>query len=431
MEQDILSVSGLTARMKDLLEGEFPDVWVSGEVVGSKLHGSGHVYLTLKDEGARLNGIIFRGQLRFLALRPDELVDGLQVVCHGRISLYEPSGGYRLVIDQVRPQGRGLLLQKLEELKGRLAQEGLFDEARKKEIPYLPSTIGIVTSETGAAIRDMLRIIEERFPSRVKLYPAQVQGDAAARDIVSGLTVLDEDPEVDVIIVGRGGGAFEDLLPFSDEAVVRAVAACRTPVISAVGHEVDTPLCDFAADRRAPTPTAAAQMVVPDRAELRAGLDEAGLSMDRLVDRMLEEREMRVADLVDRVFELSDRQLQRSAERLARMKAALAGAHPAAAVERQSERAAGLGRGLLVAMDNLLDRARRRVEHAGAQLEQLGPQAVLERGYAIVRRLPERVAVTRCSAAAVGDRVEMLLADGRLEGTVEVLESEAEVGLER
>jgi exodeoxyribonuclease VII large subunit len=422
MEENVLSVSGLTARMRDLLEGAFPDVWVSGEVVGSKLHSSGHVYLTLKDEGARLNGIIFRGQLRFLAVRPDELVDGLQVVCHGRMSLYEPSGGYRIVIDQVRPQGRGLLLQKLEELKGRLAAEGLFDEERKKPLPYLPSAIGVVTSETGAAIRDMLRIIEERFPSCVKLYPALVQGEAAARDIVRGIALLDKDSEVDVIIVGRGGGAFEDLLPFSDEAVVRAVAGCRKPVISAVGHEVDTPLCDFAADKRAPTPTAAAQMVVPDRTELQAWLSDAMATMDRQLDRMLEEREMRVADLLDRVFELSDRQLQRSAERLARVRAALALAHPAAALERWSERAEGLGRGLDVAMENLLARAERRAEHLSVQLEQLGPRAVLERGYAIVRRMPERTALTGCGSVTTGDEVEMLLSDGRLEGTVTAVE---------
>jgi len=424
VEEDILSVSGLTARMKDLLEGAFADVWVSGEVMGSKLHGSGHIYLTLKDEGARLNGIIFRGQLRYLALRPDEFVDGLQVVCHGRISLYEPSGGYRIVIDQVRPQGRGLLLQKLEELKVRLAAEGLFDEERKKPLPYLPSVIGIVTSDTGAAIRDMLRIIEERFPSSVKLYPAQVQGDGAARDIARGLAMLDADPEVDVIIVGRGGGAFEDLLPFSDEQVVRAIASCTTPVISAVGHEVDTPLCDFAADRRAPTPTAAAQMVVPDRAELKGWLAEAEVTMDRHLDRMLEEREMRVADLMDRVWELSDRQLQRVAERLARMQAALAGAHPAAALERWTERAAGLGRSLDVALENLVGRAEHRVEHLAVQLDQLGPRSVLERGYAIVRRLPDGTAITRCAAASVGDRVEMLLADGRLEGSIETVDAE-------
>ena len=418
MDEEILTVAQLTDRIKGRLEEGFHDTWVTGEVVGMKRHSSGHVYFTLKDEQARLDAVIFRSQTRFLAVEMHEVGDGAQVICHGRLDLYAPRGAYKIIVDQMRLEGVGALLQQIEELKHKLHGEGLFDPSRKRSLPFLPEVVGIVTSPTSAAIRDMLKTIRERFPVRIKLYPAAVQGEGAARDLVAGLQRLDRDPEVEVIIIGRGGGAFEDLLPFSDEGVVRAVADCDTPVISAVGHEVDFPLCDLAADERAATPTAAGSMVVPDREELDDLLAQWRSSLDLGMSRLLDDKEYAAAEAAERLAGEAEHSLQLFSSLLSARAAALQASHPAHLLQQTGDRIATSGRALDFACRQYLAGLTARLDRAGALLEQLGPSAQLERGYSVVRRTRDGKVVTSHTQAAPGDGLEVILHEGRLDAEV-------------
>jgi exodeoxyribonuclease VII large subunit len=417
-DQDILSVSQLTSRIKELLERSFRELWVAGEIVGFKRHSSGHLYFTLKDSGARLNAMVFRSQVRFLAVRPDELRDGAQVRCRGRINLYEPHGAYKIIIDQMQFEGRGEILEQLERLKRTLASEGLFAEERKQVLPLLPKVIGVVTASTGAAIRDITRIINERFPSHVRLYPAAVQGAAAPPDITRGIRILDRDPEVEVIIIGRGGGAFEDLLPFSNEQVVRAVAECQTPIISAVGHEVDFPLCDYAADARAPTPTGAGQLVVPDGRRLTQELVSSKQTMDRALAQVLEDSELQLADRYERLSGLADVQLERAENRVSHLATKLEGAHPTSRLERLVERFSTLATAMDVALESNLQTGSHRLERAAGLLEELSPTAQFKRGYALVRSAADNHPITDASNVAIGDDVDILLSKGALAARV-------------
>jgi exodeoxyribonuclease VII large subunit len=265
---DPFSVSELSQKIKRTLEGQYDFVRVRGELSKVKIHSSGHLYTDLKDENAVINAVCWRGVVGTLSVKPEE---GLEVICTGKITTYPARSNYQLVIESMELAGQGALLKMLEDRRKKLAAEGLFDDARKKPIPFLPRRIGIITSPTGAVIRDILHRVSDRFGRPVLLWPANVQGDRAVADVMAGLAAfqsLEPDMRPDVIIVARGGGSLEDLMPFNDEALVRAVAACTIPVISAIGHETDTTLIDFAADRRAPTPTAAAEMAVPVRADL-------------------------------------------------------------------------------------------------------------------------------------------------------------------
>lgn len=401
-----------------MLEPAFADVWVTGEIVGFKHHTSGHIYFTLKDSGARLSTMIFRSQVRFLAVRPTEIGDGQQVLCHGRLNLYEPHGAYKLIVDQMQLEGRGALMEKLEALKQKLGAEGLFDEARKRPLCFLPSTIGIVTSQTSAAIRDMMRIIDERFPTHVKLYPAAVQGTEAAPEIARGIAVLDRDPEVEVIIIGRGGGAFEDLLPFSDERVVRAVASATTPIISAVGHEIDFPLCDFAADHRAPTPTAAGQTVVPDRADLQVDVSTLGHNLADAMERRLDEAEMELAARSERMDELAGRRLDDLDNRLALSSSTLVAAHPEARLRQNLTSLRSLASALDLAAEHYVKGHEQRLENLSVQVEQLGPRSQLRRGYSVVRKKDDGTVVRSAHKVECGDDLEIILHEGRLDSAV-------------
>ncbi|MBM4388682.1 MAG: exodeoxyribonuclease VII large subunit, partial [Deltaproteobacteria bacterium] len=268
--EKIYTITEITNSIRQAIEADFPAVWVEGEASNVTHYGAtGHVYFDLKDRNAKLPAVMFRNDAALLKFR---IENGLNLHCFGRISIYPPQGKYQIILRTARPAGLGELLLIFEQLKEKLSREGLFDESLKRPIPFLPRRIGIVTSPEGAAIRDMLRIIHERFPAKVLLYPALVQGASAAKEIIAGINALNRVGDVDVIIIGRGGGSFEDLFAFCDEALVRAVRASRIPVISAVGHEIDYALTDFAADARAPTPTAAAGMVVPKMDDLRETL---------------------------------------------------------------------------------------------------------------------------------------------------------------
>ena len=267
-ERKLYTVAELSFAIKGLLESSFPDVWVTGEVSNFRAAASGHYYFTLKDASAQLRAVCFRNQARYLKFKPQ---DGLSVIARGHLSVYEARGEYQLYVEYLEPAGLGALQFAFEQLKQKLAAEGLFDQARKKPLPALPHAIGIVTSPGGAAVRDILRVIKRRFPNmNVILYPATVQGSGAAAEIVEGIEYFNQHPMVDVMIVGRGGGSLEDLWPFNEEIVARAIAASTIPIISAVGHETDFTIADFVADMRAATPSAAAELVVERKEDFLA-----------------------------------------------------------------------------------------------------------------------------------------------------------------
>ncbi len=259
-ERKIFTVAELSFAVKDLLESSFPDVWVTGEISNFRAAPSGHYYFTLKENSAQLRAVCFRNQARYLKFKPQ---DGLAVIVRGRLSVYEARGEYQLYVEYLEPAGLGALQFAFEQLKKKLAAEGLFDQVRKKSLPVLPRAIGVVTSPSGAAIRDILRVIKRRFPNmNVFLYPATVQGSSAAAEIIEGIEYFNQHSIVDVMIIGRGGGSLEDLWPFNEEIVARAIAASEIPIISAVGHETDFTIADFVADLRAPTPSSAAELAV-------------------------------------------------------------------------------------------------------------------------------------------------------------------------
>ena len=295
----IATVSQINNYIKAVLDRTpvLQNIWIKGEISNFKLHSSGHIYLTLKDEGSVLKAVMFRNAAMSLRFKP---ADGTKVLARGRVSVYEAGGQYQMYIDEMEAEGMGDLYAKYEELKRLLGEEGLFDEDRKKPIPQFPETIGIVTSPTGAAIRDMINVLMRRCPMvKVIIYPCLVQGENAAKSIVEGIKYFNEKKPVDVIITGRGGGSIEDLWAFNEEITARAVAASQIPVISAVGHEVDFTICDFVADLRAPTPSAAAELAVPDILELRKRIDMSKSRMSVLLRNKLDSQ-LRQLDLLSR-----------------------------------------------------------------------------------------------------------------------------------
>jgi exodeoxyribonuclease VII large subunit len=429
----ILTVSALTALLRIHIETAFADVWVEGEVSNLRVPSSGHAYFTLKDSTSQLRAVLFRSAGRLLRFT---LEDGIHVVCRGRITVYEPRGDYQMIVEYVEPRGLGALQLAFEQLKERLAAEGLFDTARKRSLPVLPRRIGVVTSPTGAAIRDIIQVARKRFPGiSILLNPVPVQGENAAAEIARAIAELNEIGSVDVLIAGRGGGSLEDLWPFNEEVVARAIAASRIPVVSAVGHETDFTIADFVADVRAPTPSAAAELVVRDRQELLSRLQ--GL-WGRTV------RAIRV--------EIGDRRGRVEAERRGLL-------DPAALVERAMQRRDDLEMRLRLALGTRAREVRRRLEavrhdvllrspvhrirqglamlpQLRTRLEQrarvalalarqslqavadtlhtVSPLAILGRGYSITRRWPDMTLLRAASDVTRGDNVHVRLASGEL-----------------
>lgn len=296
----IATVSQINNYIKAVMDNTpvLQSIWIKGEISNFKLHSSGHIYLTLKDEGSVLKAVMFRGAASTLRFKPG---DGTKVLARGRISVYEAGGQYQLYIEEMEAEGMGDLYKKFEELKRKLGEEGLFDEDRKKPIPRFPETIGIVTSPTGAAIRDMINVLRRRCPMvKVIIYPCLVQGESAAESIAAGIKYFNEKKPVDVIIAGRGGGSIEDLWAFNEEVTARAVALSHIPVISAVGHEVDFTICDFVSDLRAPTPSAAAELAVPDMLELSKIVDSTRGRMATLLKNKLDSQERHLSLLTGR-----------------------------------------------------------------------------------------------------------------------------------
>jgi len=295
----IFTVSELTRNVRALLEGHFPEVWVSGEISNFRSPSSGHFYFTLKDEQAQLASVMFRGANSQI---PFKLEDGLEVICHGRITVYETRGQYQIVVDHCEPKGIGALQLAFEQLKKKLSEEGLFDAKNKKPLPFLPKKIGVVTSPTGAAIRDILKVLHQRFEStNVLLIPVRVQGEGAAEEVAEAIFLLNKRDDIDVMIVGRGGGSMEDLWAFNEEVVARAIFASKIPVVSAVGHEIDFTIADFVADVRAPTPSAAAEIVVPRRRDLLEHIEELKQQLFKSPLRRFPDLLMRLDDLRGRL----------------------------------------------------------------------------------------------------------------------------------
>ena len=412
-------------------------MYLEGELSNLRAPGSGHVYCTLKDKMSQIRAVLFRSsaiRLRFA------LQEGMQVIVRGRLTVYEPRGEYQIVLDTVEPKGIGALQIAFEQLKERLTEEGLFDQDRKKSIPAFPRTVGVVTSLTGAAIRDILVVLRRRWPTlHIVIAPVQVQGESAGQQIAEALNALNELSFVDVIIVGRGGGSLEDLWSFNEEIVVRAIAVSHVPVVSAVGHEVDVTLADFAADLRAPTPSAAAEAVVPVLAEIVERLRELTTRTGQMMFRhcaferqrldaairgvtdvrfRLQDAAQRIDDMVDRVRELLQRLLTSWRERVHEAQRDLSGLNPVLVIKQGLATIPQLSKRLEGQMEVVLTQHRHRIHATLAQLNTLSPLAILERGYSILQTIPAGQILHRTSDVEVGQELEAQLASGRLSCTV-------------
>ncbi|MEP9352126.1 exodeoxyribonuclease VII large subunit [Xanthobacter sp. KR7-65] len=433
------SVSELSAALRRTVEDAYGHVRVRGEISGYRgPHSSGHAYFCLKDTGARLDAVIWKGTFQRLRLKPEE---GLEVVATGKLTTYPGKSGYQIVVEALEFAGAGAIMAMLEERKRRLAAEGLFDPARKQELPFLPRVVGVVTSPTGAVIRDILHRVADRFPLRVVVWPVRVQGETSAAEVaaaIRGFNALPEGgaiPRPDVIVVARGGGALEDLLGFSDEAVVRAAADSFIPLVSAVGHETDVTLIDFAADVRAPTPTAAAEMVVPVRAELIATVEDLGARLVAAPLRLLDRRRAEFRSLsrllpqAETLLAVPRQRLDLAGERLPRALKANAAAHRLRLVaararlspdalrvrlSRCDERVGALEGRMRRAFQVATERRAARIGTLGQLLKVLSYKEVLGRGYALVRDASGH-AVRRAAEVTEGAALSLEFADGRVE----------------
>lgn len=396
--RNVLTVSDLTRMVKQLLESNYTDLWVSGEVSNYTRASSGHMYFTLKDERAVIRTILFKGYQKGVRF---EIENGLKLIVHGALSVFEKRGEYQIIVDFLEPDGLGALQLAFEQLKDKLQKEGLFDESKKRPIPVFPNAVGVITSETGAAIRDILNVISRRYSGvRIIIYPTLVQGDEAAHSIARAVQRANERKEVDVLIVGRGGGSIEDLWPFNEEVVARALYKSKIPVISAVGHEIDFTIADFVADVRAPTPSAAAEIVVRNKVELLRTY----------------------ADLHKRLFETMERAVQSRREQLSRFTAQALQDKVNRLIREKQMSLDDLTRSLTATMETTLTRLRGRFEKLVGQLNVLSPLATLSRGYSIVSRRRDGKTVLSINDVAPGEEISTLVPDGRVYSRVRDVE---------
>jgi exodeoxyribonuclease VII large subunit len=433
------SVTELTGRIQGVLEVDFNDVWVEGEVSNLRIADSGHWYFSLKDEGAQIRAVVWKTAARLIRFRPK---DGMKVLARGAVRVYAPRGEYQVSVELLEPLGKGSLQQAFEELKERLGKEGLFEASRKRPLPMLPRRIGVVTSPTGAVVQDILRVLSSRFATlEVLIYPARVQGPEAAAEIVQGIRELNRITGIDVILLARGGGSLEDLWPFNEELVARAMAGSRVPTISAVGHETDFTIADFVADVRAPTPSAAAERVVQAKADLQSrvgGLQERLAAASRLrllrirarVEAVTSHRvfeaergrirtqAQRVDDLVYRCGSGLRRAAERARDRCGRAVDLLAGFRWDRQVSARRERLAAREQRLGALLRSSLDLERSAVAALSGRLETLSPLAVLSRGYALVWDAARNRLVRRADEVGPGDRLRVRVSDGELRAVV-------------
>jgi exodeoxyribonuclease VII large subunit len=393
----IYRVSQITAYIKELFDSDYAlqDLWLEGEVSNYFQAASGHVYFTLKDEEAQIRCVMWRSQVERQVYLPQ---DGEAIVAHGRISVYEAGGRYQLYVDDIQPAGAGLLYLQFEALKERLAAEGLFDAERKRPLPPFPRCLGVVTSPVAAALRDIVNVLRRRYPLvEVVLSPTLVQGDEAPSQIVAAIKALNEHTDVDAIIVARGGGSLEDLWAFNDERVARAIYASQVPIVTGVGHETDFTIADFVADVRAPTPSAAAEVAVPDRQELRGAVESWRGGLAQLVKGRIEEER--------RALLYREQVLRRFS--------------PQAQIDSYRQRIDDLMHSALADLKHHLALARERLRTLDSQLQTLSPLATLQRGYAIARHLGTGKVVRSVAQVAAGDRLEVRVSDGQFESTVD------------
>ena len=436
-ERRVLTVSQLTRSVKSQLERGFDGIWVRGEVSNLRVPSSGHLYFNLKDDGACIKAVLWKNDARRMKV---QLREGLEVLAKGRVTVYEPKGEYQLVLDALEPVGAGALQIAFEELKKRLAAEGLFDPAKKKRLPFLPRRIGIVTSPTGAAIRDILAVLARRAPSvEITVAPVRVQGDGSADEIAAGIRRLDRSGLVEVLIVARGGGSLEDLWAFNEEPVARALAACATPTISAVGHEIDFTIADFVADKRAPTPSAAAEIVVPDERELRARLRDGEHRLElakarrlqrlrttiddlrgRLRDprRVLADERLAIDDLAERAGRALQRRVVNARNELASARRALHAHGPRDILAQERQRFARVRTVMEVALERGVTARKSRLSGLAGRLEAVSPLAVLSRGYALVRDEATGAVVKRAADTRDGQEIDVTLAEGTIRAVV-------------
>ena len=390
---NILTVSDLTSQIREALETDFADVWVVGEISSFRAPTSGHLYFTLKDEESQIKAVMFRGSAGLLRFRPE---DGLEVIVRGRLSVYPARGDLQLYVTVMEPRGVGAQQLALEQLKATLAAEGLFAAERKRSLPFFPRCIGIVTALKGAAIHDILTILYQRCPyTRVLVRPTKVQGAGAGLEIATSIRDLNEHGEVEVIIVGRGGGSREDLSAFNEEIVARTIATSAIPVVAAVGHEIDLSIADLVADRRAPTPTAAAEMVVPRWEDLRAHVEQRYQAL----------------------FAAFSRQhVQRQRESVVHLQKRLRDPQQMAANKREQLR--GMAARLTTAFARRQEHARDQWQSLVTALNSLSPLAVLGRGYSLTRTVPEGKVITEAAMLAPGDSVRLTFAKGEARATI-------------
>jgi len=437
--RDVYTVARLNREARALLEAGLPSIWIEGELSNLSRPASGHWYFTLKDEAAQVRCAMFRQRNQALRLSPR---DGMQVLLRARVGLYEPRGDFQLIVDHLEEAGEGELRRRFEALKLRLAAEGLFDAARKRPPPRFPRRVGIVTSPTGAALRDVLQVLRRRFPAiPVLVYPAQVQGAGAAQEIAAALETADRRAEVDVLLLVRGGGSLEDLWAFNDEDLARAIAGLSLPVICGIGHEIDFTIADFVADVRAPTPSAAAELAVPDATTWLRSLEASARRLASVLTRsrrqrresllraerrlwarhpsqILAQRAQRMDELQLRLAAAMRRGLGGRRERLATASAGLAGRTPATRIATLLQRLLHARARLLPGLRNRLALANARLESVARALHATSPIATLGRGYAIVTLAADGTLVSNAAQAPPGTEIDARLARGRLRARV-------------
>ncbi len=442
--RDIYSVSRLNREARSLLEGSFPLLWLEGEISNLTRHGSGHWYFSLKDEAAQVRCAMFRNRNMYLKFTPS---NGMQVLVRARISLYEARGEFQLVAEHMEEAGDGALRRAFEILKQRLQVEGLFNVEHKKALPRWPRCIGVITSPTGAAIRDILTTLQRRMPLLpVIVYPVAVQGTASAEQIAQMIYLADKRHECDVIILGRGGGSLEDLWAFNEEIVARAVYGCSIPIVTGIGHEVDFSIADFVADQRAATPTAAAELISPHQDDITRNLQQLFTRMVKTQTTHLQQQQRqllwltkrlphpqrRLQTLMQRVDELQTRQqhalrlhLRHKATQFKHLQQRLLAINPKQQLQQQTQRMSQVQQSLQRVMQHLLGQHQQKLANLGHALNAVSPLATLQRGYAIVTRSTDGVLVQKTSQLSIADKVAIRLASGQLHCTVDAVTNPA------
>jgi exodeoxyribonuclease VII large subunit len=429
----IYSVSELTVRIKSMLEAEFPFVWICGEISNLRIPSSGHCYFTLKDEAAQISAVVFRGQYRQARFA---LEDGLSVIGLGRLSVYEPRGAYQIILEYLEPAGFGALQLAFEKLKNRMASEGFFDPRHKKPLPFLPAKISVITSPTGAVVHDIITVLSRRFPNLwIEIVPVSVQGPRAEAEICAALNLVNARADADIIILARGGGSLEDLQAFNSEAVAMTIFNSAIPVVSAVGHETDVTISDFIADLRAPTPSAAAELVAPDKSgldrrlleldqSLRAGIERNIEKLDKNLKQMskrlqdprkkIQEAWLRLDDFSSRLERSLLLRVKHSSDLLLRLRRHLDALAPQARIKEYNKqlqlRVSNLFKNICILISNNRSSFREQT----VKLEAMNPLAILKRGYSVTRSLPDRHVILHPGQVSIDQEVEILLAGGFL-----------------